>query len=299
MKLLIICLAIAIATGAFVVTKHFVSSKDQALVVEPPQPVVQEIPTVNVYTAREEIGPGTILTEEMLDKQPWPKHLLLPDMVVADPSHPTEIVKMIVRNSFAKGEPIVLKKLANEKDPSFAAAAISEGMRLITINVDASSGGGGNISVGDKVDIIITYSLDIAGVGSASSVPVGASPAIAMRTLGGDSKKPVATVLIPNVRVLATDQPPAAATGGRNVPASTMSLEVAAADAQRIRLAESNGGRLSLTLRSLKEKGVTGIPTPSYMKDLAPNAAGGAIEDSGYVTVIRGVNAESVGVTQP
>jgi Flp pilus assembly protein CpaB len=80
------------------------------------------------------------------------------------------------------------------------------------------------------------------------------------------------------------------------VPAN-LSLEVSAEDAQKIRLAENGNGRLSVALRSLKDKDTSALVRPSGITDLSavrivPNP------DNNEITVVRGVKAESVGVSK-
>jgi Flp pilus assembly protein CpaB len=136
MRLIIMFIAIALAAGAFFITVHFTAKtpeQAQSPVVEP-RTQMQEVPTVDIYTAKQDITIGSVITPDMLDLHPWPKNLLLPDMVVVDPSHSNDIVKMIVRTPFQKGEPIIMNKLANANDPSFLASSLNEGMRLVTIH---------------------------------------------------------------------------------------------------------------------------------------------------------------------
>src|SRR5580658_4035513 len=97
----------------------------------------------------------------MLYIQTWPKHLKLDDMVEANPSEPSGLLKMVARTPFTKGEPIMLSRLANEKDPSFLAASLPKGMRVVTIAVDQVSGVAGFIFPGDRVDVIITHDISL------------------------------------------------------------------------------------------------------------------------------------------
>src|SRR6266567_1172191 len=161
MRLIIMFIAIALAAGAFFITVHFTAKtpEPQMPVVVPQQAQMQEVPTADIYTAKQDIPIGTVMTPDMLDTHPWPKNLLLPDMVMADESHANDIIKMIVRTPFQKGEPIIMNKLANANDPSFLASSLGPGMRLITIAVDTVSGGGGFIFPGDRVDILITHDV--------------------------------------------------------------------------------------------------------------------------------------------
>ncbi len=279
-------IAIALSAGAFFITMHFTSNKkDPQMPVVEPQAQMQDTSTVNIYTAKQDIPIGTVISQDMLDFHPWPKSLLLPDMIIADPSHPSEAVKMIARTPFQKGEPIIMNKLANEHDPSFLAASLAEGMRLVTIPVDAVSGAAGFVFPGDHVDVLITHDVanETASVSSDTK---------------GLAKEPVTEVLVSDVRVMATNQKSTAHGGDVPVVPATVSIEVSAEDAQKIRLAENGNGNLSVALRALKEKENTAPAKPSALSDLS---AARSLPDPGnqQIVVVRGVHADTVGVSKP
>jgi pilus assembly protein CpaB len=306
-------IAIALAAGAFFTTMHFTAPKETETgnPVVKPQIAYRDAPSVNIYTARRDIPVGAAITQDMLDIQPWPQHLLLPDMVQADPNQATEIVKMVARTPFAKGEPIIMNKLANIKDPSFLAGALPKGMRVETIPVDAVTGVAGFIYPGDHVDVLVTHDIAVTRADK-----LGAPP----KDPGAIKKDQVTEVLLSNVIVLAINQKATAHGGEPPTVPNTVSLEVSAGDAQKLRLVENGNGRLSLTLRSLKDQDEMALPRPTGVGDLSRltppsyfpmlyDAAGHADSDqqkpeedtksSGSVTVVRGVKAESVEVSQP
>lgn len=291
MRLIIMFVAIALSAGAFFITMHFTSTnKEQPPVtvipVVEPKTQVQEEPTVDIYTAKQDIGIGTVISQDMLDLHPWPKNLLLPDMSVVDHAHPSEAIKMIARTPFQKGEPIVMNRLANEHDPSFLASSLFPGMRLITMGVDTVSGAGGFVFPGDRVDVIITHDIS-----TGSSVDqTGKRDTI---------RQPVTEILVSDVRVMATNQKSTAHGGDAPILPTNISLEVLPEDAQKIRLAENGNGHLSLVLRALKDIGKNPpvAVKPSDVTDLSavrvlPNP------DSNEIVVVRGVHAESVGVSK-
>lgn len=284
MRLIIMFIAIALSAGAFFITMHFTSNnKDQAQPTQPaivqstPQP--QEEPGVDIYTAKQDISIGTVITQDMLDLQSWPKSKLLADMVTVDQSHPSAALNMITRTPFQKGEPIIMNRLANPNDPSFLASSLDKGMRMITIAVDVVSGGGGFVFPGDRVDVLITH--DVAtGQMDEKKQPI---------------KDPVTEVLVSDVRIMATNQKSTAHGGDAPVVPTNVSLEVSADNAQKIRLAESANGRLSIALRALKDKDTATIARPTGISDLSAVRTVPSAEND-EVTVVRGVDAVSVGV---
>jgi pilus assembly protein CpaB len=332
MRLIVMFVAIALAAGAFFVTMHFTSESDKEVPVVKPSMTVREVPTIDIYTAKQDIPLGTSIKPEMLDIQPWPKHLLLDDMVRADPNHPSDAVGMVVRTPFLKGEPIIVNKLANEKDPSFIAAELPPGMRAVTMSVDAISGAGGFVFPGDRVDVLLTHDVQLGKSHAASSPVVSGSgvgggvsatmmsPAAMMANAAQSKGDPITEVLLSNVRVLAVNQKSTAHGGEPPMVPNNVTIEVTAGDAQRVRLSENGNGRLSLTIRSLKDKEETELVRPTGLGDLsrltppsyfpvlygmdgrpnmAPDAQDNSIPAGQFVTVVRGVNAQDVEVTRP
>lgn len=304
MRLIILFVAIAFAAGAFFLTLHFTSKPPEAA----PMPVMVEqnpaapaptptVETVDVYTAKDDMPIGTIISPEMLDIRPWPKSQVQEDMVVSDAAHPiTSMSKMIVRTPFQKGEPIYHSKLANENDPSFLASSLGQGMRLITVAVDAISGGGGFVFPGDFVDVLVTHDV-IIGYSRSDSGSNNLTGTGTPETIQPE-KKSVTEVLIPNVRVMATNQKSTAHGGEPPVVPANISLEVSTEDAQKIRLVENGNGHLSLALRALKDKNSTSVPRPSDMSDLSAVKAV-ANPDAAQVEVVRGTSVRSVEVDKP
>jgi len=321
MRLIIMFIAIALAAGAFFLTMHFTSNQEseKGLPIAQPQTVYKEVPTIDVYTAKQEIPIGAIIKPDMLDIQPWPKHLKLDDMVEANPNQASDLVKMVARTPFTKGEPIMLSRLANEKDPSFLAASLPKGMRVVTVAVDQVSGVAGFVFPGDRVDVLVTHDINLSqreemGPGGKKQEP---------------KKDPITEVLLSNIRVMAVNQKSAAHGGEPPMIPSTISLEVSASDAQKLRLTESGNGRLSLALRSLHDKDEIELARPTGLGDLSrltppayfpvlydtngqmsytPRVVSGNPSDvpanaetseNAAIIVVRGVTAEEVEVSRP
>ena len=317
MRLIIMFIAIALAAGAFFITMHFTAQEPDKGIVAQPQAVYKEVPTVDVYTAKEEIPIGAIIKPEMLDIQPWPKHLKLDDMMEANPEQSNNLVKMVARTPFTKGEPIMISRLANEKDPNFLAASLPKGMRVVTIAVDQVSGVGGFVYPGDRVDILITH--DIALSQHEDVKPDG--------TKVEAKRDPITEVLLSNIRVMAVNQKSSIHGGEPPTLPATVSLEVSASDAQKIRLTENGNGRLSLALRSLKDKDEIELARPSGLGDLSrltPPAYFSVLYDTNgqanyqhaanttdsgkpdedltqhaAIAIVRGIKVEEVDVTRP
>lgn len=317
MRLIILFLGIALAAGAFVLTSQWMAKPkgDQPVPIVQPQVVVKDSPTVDIYTAKKDISLGTVLTPEMLDIQPFPKNLLLDDMVQADPNSGSNLVKMVARTSFQKGEPLFMNKLGNEKDPGFLAASLPKGMRMVTIAVDTISGVGNFVYPGDRVDVLITHDVKL------EKSPTDAGAGGPVSAAEQNKKSPVTEVLLANVKVLAVNQKAIVRTNDQQQSnMSNVSLEVSATEAQKIRLTENGNGRLSLALRSLKDREENELARPTGVSDLSrltPPTYFSVLYDGvgkaeksdkpntdevigrSLVNIVRGTKTETIEVTQP
>jgi pilus assembly protein CpaB len=124
--------------------------------------------------------------------------------------------------------------MVGPNDRGFLAAALGPGMRAVTVPVSSTTGVGGFIFAGDRVDVVLTQ--EVAG--------------------GGDGPPlRVSETIVRNMRVLATDQrTDSKDEEGKTVPKvmSTVTLEVTPRIAEKVAVAQSVGS-LSLSLRSIAE----------------------------------------------
>ncbi len=128
----------------------------------------------------------------------------------------------------AQNEPILPTRISGPGARPTLSAEIHEGMRAYTIGVSDVLGGGGHILPGDRVDIMLTRTID----------PVEGD---------GGGRTIVASVVVQDVRVLGMDLN-ADPTSERPAVAHTATLEVTLQDSVRLALA-TQAGTLSLALR--------------------------------------------------
>lgn len=276
MRILLIALIIIIAAGAGFAVLQMSQPAPQVNTVVEEEP---EIEAVNVLVARDPIPVGTVITEQMVDQQPWPKHLVLSGFVTAD-SEETRVVGMVARSDFQSQEPLNRFKLANPNDANFIAAALPEGMRALTLAVDAISGVAGYVFAGDRVDIIMTH-----------RIPVDLANANGVGANGSYGGVGFAETVMSNIKVLAVDIRGAGGEEGRGQRVPTnLTVEVTPEQAQGIRLAEANGD-ITMALRPLKRE--DDEPTVTTVKDLTGASIAGK-DGRDEVFVVRGVNATGV-----
>jgi pilus assembly protein CpaB len=276
---LLVAAIVAVVAGIFALQ---LSRKTQDVAVEKAAGAQQgpAVTTVEVLVARQPVEVGTILEEAMIDKQPWPSHLVLDGFIVAG-SADSNLVGRVARASFQVNEPITRSKVANPNDPSFLAANLPEGMRAITIATDAISGVAGYIFPGDRIDIVMTH-----------NIPTDLRNR-AQRVFRPNEKPDVSEVLVADVRVLAVNvRQPSGREASSSTP-SSITVAVTEKDAQTIRLAEKVGS-ISLALRPLRDDGES-APAPVQLPSLTQinNSTGSGF---GGVRIIRGTSESGGGV---
>lgn len=313
----IFILIFAIAIGAmYLVWYNFMASSpsQQSTLVQQPQVIEKKVPESLVYVAKQEIPVGTIIEQDMLDKQTWPEHLVGAGMVVADDNAPS-LLGMVSRSHFQEREVILRSKLANPDDPSFLAASIPAGMRAVTVSVDGVTSVAGFVYPGDRVDVLLTHTIVSDKEKQAAKLSEDEDDDI-----DESYEKRITEILVPDIRVLAVDQKAMAGeeeSGGKKRLPQSVTLELNQEDAQRVRLAEREG-EISLVLRSLKDKGVTWV-RPSLEEDLTRGLPPGHFpelygfdeeftedmikktekEDNYEINVVRGVDIEVLDMNDP
>ena len=139
----------------------------------------------------------------------------------------TSEVRTILR-SIEPGDVILKNKVSGFGESSRIATQVREGMRAVTIPINAVTGTAGHISPGDRVDI---------------------------QYIRKTSQQVSSHILLQDVLVVATDQS-TDSERTRAVVARTVTVEVNQTDAQKLTLAMETG-TLSLFLRSVTEIGAS------------------------------------------
>jgi pilus assembly protein CpaB len=205
----------------------------------PPAPLPM-LAGAEVMVAAQSVPAGTILKSDDLRWQRWPDEGLDPNFLVRDKGAnlQKDAIGRVVLRGITAGEPITAQRLLKPGDSGFLAAALTAGMRALSIRIDAVSGDAGFINPGDRVDILL-----------AEHYPVHYGPGEANAGGTMPPSKQVSSVLLRDVRVLAIDQEMRDLDNKPKI-GSTATVEVDLGQAQKLTLA-SQMGALSLALRSL------------------------------------------------
>ena len=150
------------------------------------------------------------------------------------PTARSDLAGAMLRRSLVANEPVLLTDVMRPGDHGFLAAVLGPNMRAASVGVDNVSGSAGLIWPGDRVDLILTQTLDNPSLPAAHRV--------------------AAETVLSDVRVIAIDQmlargvAPSNESGGAN-SSRTVTLEVTPGQTERIAVA-TRLGHLSLAVRS-------------------------------------------------
>jgi pilus assembly protein CpaB len=229
-KLVLLLGALIIAIGTAMAARSMFAGASapqaEAAPVEPQGP--------KVLVAKRALPVGTIITADAVGYQLWPQEMVQDAYFIDGEADMAKLLGTVVRNPLTAGEPVTQGSLVSPGDRGFLAAALSPGMRAITVPVSAKTGVGGFVFPGDRVDMLLT------------------------QTVSGDEDAALKTTetILRNLRVLATDQSTESTTtqDGKTIVRAfrTITLEVTPRIAEKISVAQTIG-TLSLVLRSIAD----------------------------------------------
>lgn len=226
-KLVLLVAALIIAVGtAFVARSMFAGAGA-------PQAEAAVVPAgPKVLVAQRALPPGTIITADALSFQAWPGEMVKDAYFIEGEADMAKLIGTVVRFAVTAGEPVTQGALVSPQDRGFLAAALTPGMRAITVPISQQSGVAGFIFPGDRVDMMLTQ-----GVG------------------GEGASLQVAETVLRNLRVLATDQVTSqVVVDGQAQPrvSATVTLEVTPRIAEKVTVAQTLGS-ISFSLRPLAD----------------------------------------------
>jgi pilus assembly protein CpaB len=248
---------------------------------------------VPVVAARNDIGFGVKVTDKDLvilklpkDAVPQGAYSSIEQVTLLDGGSPVTLARITAR------EPLLPAKLSGGGVKANVAAVIEPGMRAYTIQVNDVSGGGGHVTPGDRVDVMLAME------------PIGSG----YKPEGATGKVIVSGAVLQNVKVLGMDMVADPANVDKFVP-KTATLEVNLEDASKL-AASAEVGKLSLALRRtgaveieqpkpIKTLSLMGAPDPGVgPRRPAPRRAAPAATPSNErsLTVVQGSDRKTVQV---
>ena len=227
-KLVLLLGALVVAIGSAFLARSMFAGDAAPVAEAAPEP---EGPKVLV--ANRALPAGTIITADAMGYQKWPEELVQDAYFIEGESDMSQLLGTVVRFPVTAGEPVTQGSLVSPGDRGFLAAALGAGMRAVTVPVSAKTGVAGFVFPGDRVDVVLTQTVE--GEGRALKA---------------------AETVLRNLRVLATDQTTEQVTDeeGKTVVCAfrTVTLEVTPQIAEKVAVAQTIG-ELTLVLRSISD----------------------------------------------
>jgi pilus assembly protein CpaB len=203
-----------------------------------------------VLVAAKTLPVGTILGPDALRFKPWPKDFVDGAYYVQGKAgvDPQKMIGMVVRTEVTAGQPVTQGALVSPQDRGFLAAALTPGMRAVTVPVSGASSVAGFVFPGDRIDLVLTSTVDV------NSISVSGGSEAQQAQIKDNRPLQTSETIVRNARVLATDQrydnqpTPDGKTPVTNF--TMVTLEVTPKMAEQIAVAQKIGA-LSLSLRPL------------------------------------------------
>jgi len=240
-----------------------------------PAPIIKKVEYVDVLVAATNLSLGSRVSETSVKWKQWPAEALSPSLISNDvrPQAIEELKSAIVRSPILEGEPISEAKLVKAGGSGVMAALLKPGMRAVTTRISVDTAAGGFIQPGDRVDIILTQTVQ---------------PNRNSNSNQSNQRIFIADTIFENVHVLAIDQTySTSAEGGAYVIGSTATFEMSQKDAELLQQSVSKGD-LSLTLRGIIRSGARAASAAKTEKK--------QVETESTLTVYRGGQPQQVAI---
>jgi len=236
-RIVLIALIVLSATALAVIgAQTLMPPRTVVTVAEPAAPTTAPPATAaRILVAARPLPAGSLLRNEDLAVRDVPGPDLEEGFLRDSAETRAELAGALVRRFLDTGSPLVLGDVLRPRDRGFLAAVLMPNRRAITVGVDAVTGTAGLIWPGDRVDLLLTQTLD--------------------ERVAVLSRRVVGETVLNDVRVIAVDQQLTQGAAGANASpdgkvARTVTLEVTPEEAERVAVA-AQLGRLSLTIRSM------------------------------------------------
>ena len=229
-SILLIGLAVIMAGATAMLARSLLSEPAEST--QAPAPVAEKA-ALRILVAATALPVGKLVAREDITWQSWPDDRVHGSYLVEGKSNPDALVGHVVRYAIAAGMPVTRENLVAPGERGFLAAALSPGMRAVTVPVNSVTGIAGFVFPGDRVDLIVNHKVEDAS----------------------RQQRLASETVVRNLRVLAVDTRTAPGNGTDGDPTprpgKTVTLEVTPRTAEKVVLAQSLG-TLSLALRSLE-----------------------------------------------
>lgn len=159
--------------------------------------------SVEIIIAKENIKALSIINEEMVEKIRVAKTDLQKNSV----HNFDEVIGKICSSEIFSGEMINMKRIKDKNDPSLGLAyRLPAGKRAVSIKAEVDKGVAGNLKVGNKVDIIMSYPLDDEGGNSSGMILRNAEDSKNMTIISDAFGNHYTYLVMQNLEIVALDE---------------------------------------------------------------------------------------------
>jgi pilus assembly protein CpaB len=260
--IILVVAALGIAGLTAFLAKRFLSSKTAAVQAQVVVATPQQVQTSQILVAGRDLAAGTVLRDSDMRWQSWPNEAIDRRFVVRAGSSDEArqvFTGAIVRQAFLAGEPIVAGRVFRQESAGFMAGVLTPGMVAMSVSVTTTTGVGGFVLPGDRVDVILAAEIKVDERESRNS-PV---------------HRYTSETVLRNRRVLAIDQK-ADDLATMAATAKTVTIELTSKEAEILAISAMMG-TVTLALRSLMPGGAED-EEKSFTSDLAVNTALGNLK---------------------
>ena len=177
-RIFVLLLALVVAGVTAVYARSWISNQQRPVnIIQAVAPAEEE--GSEVLVAELDIPSGRFIKPQDVRWQRWPGDDIPENYIVKGGDSKDAVVGAVVRRGLSAGQPITDGSVVKPGDRGFLAAVLSPGMRAVSVPINATSGNSGLIFPGDRVDLILTQTLD------------------------GDTTRRVSETVLPNIRIIA------------------------------------------------------------------------------------------------
>lgn len=237
-RIIVLLLAVVVAGATAMYARSWIEGQ-QNNIAAVAAPAPEEV--FEVLVADASLPAGTFVKPQHLRWQRWPTDDVPESYVLKGSRTKDAMVGAVVRRGIAEGFPITDGSVVKPGERGFLAAVLAPGMRAVSLPINATSSNSGLIFPGDRVDLILTQTLQAAD---------------------GQTTRRVSETVLHDIRIIAMGSKTSDehAEGKNNEKAKTATFEVEPRVAEKVALL-TELGKLSLSLRSLANEHADSQPT--------------------------------------
>ncbi len=182
-----------------------------------------------------------------------------------------DVVGSVTSSAIYSGEVVTGSRVTKDKGSIGLAGRIENGKRAISVKVDIEQGVANNLKVGNYVDVIYDAEVKDANGGKAAAGALltglyGAGQPANSQVMGPNVGQYFSVIALQNVKVISLNNAANDTSSSTASGYTSVTLEVAPADAAKIALMCDNGGKIRLILRAAEDNSIVNEASGSVLK---------------------------------